>query len=175
MLDDLNKRPNADGQRDAAARTPGQGLPMADREVPIPAATPFEALHRWLDAEGSEAEAARDPEAARFVALWRRMDAEAASRRATRAPRDLTDRIMNALPGAAPLTGRAEMGRAETVRVAATATAAAPRLSIAASAAAEPTTSWWERPMEVSPRTAVLAAAGFTALGFLLNALLRTP
>lgn len=170
MLDDLNKRPNADGQRDAGQRAPDRGSPMADREVPIPAATPFEAMHRWLDAEGTEAEAQQDTESARYVALWRRVDAEAASRRSARAPRDLTDRIMNALPGAAPLSGRAE-----AVRPTAVAAAVAPKLTLASAATAEVAESWWERPIELSPKTAVLAAAGFTAIGFLLNALLRTP
>ncbi|HEX6630134.1 MAG TPA: hypothetical protein VF048_03545 [Gemmatimonadaceae bacterium] len=170
MLDDLNKRPNADGQRDPASRVPGPGSPMADREVPIPAATPFDAMHRWLDAEGSEAEALRDEESARYVALWRRVDTETAGRRSARAPRDLTDRIMNALPGAGPQVGRAELARS-----AATATAAAPRLAIASTPAVERAESWWERPIELNPRTAVLAAAGFTAMGFLLNALLRVP
>jgi hypothetical protein len=170
MLDDLNKRPNADGQRDPASRMPAPGSPMADREVPIPAATPFDAMHRWLDAEGSESEALRDEESARYVALWRRMDAETAGRRAARAPRDLTDRIMNALPGAGP-----QVARAEVARSLATATAVAPKLSLASTATAERTESWWERRMELTPRAAILAAAGFTAIGFLLNALLRTP
>ena len=162
MLDDLKQRPNLDGQRETPSRTPSQGSPMLDREVPIVAATPFEAMHRWLDDDGSEAEAMADAESARYVALWRRVGQETARRRtATVASPDVTDRIMAALPGRAQTAVRADRVAAVSAPIA----AAAP----AAVAAAPEATAWWQRPVELNGATALAAAAGLVALGLVVG------
>ena len=98
MLDDLSKRPNGgDSHRDRAPRTPQPAGPLADREVPLASARPLEAMHRWLDGEGSEADALRG-ESARYVELWRRIEAETERRRHLATPAHLQDRIMLAIP-----------------------------------------------------------------------------
>ena len=173
MLDDLNKRPSGEGQRESA-RTPVPASPMVDREVPIVAATPFEAMHRWLDGEGAEAAALADAESARYVALWRRVGQETASRRSSGLSADFAERVMRALPG-----GDAEPLRADLRMVpAAPALAAAPAVSTAAPAprVAQPTaapSAFWERPLEVNGTTALVAGAALLGLGALLGAALR--
>ena len=56
------------------------------------------AVHAWLDGEGSERAARRDPEAASQVELWKRLESQAARLRETRAPAGFTARILAALP-----------------------------------------------------------------------------
>ena len=75
MMDELSNLPNRDAQHDAPSR-PSGAQPVTDREVPLVSATPFEAMHRWLDGEAREADALADPESARYVALWRRVGQE---------------------------------------------------------------------------------------------------
>jgi hypothetical protein len=115
--------------------------PLADREVPIPGAelggTPA-AVHAWLDGEGSEADARLAD--ARQVALWSRIADETATRRRTLVPAHVQANIMNALPAAAP--ARAVSAQAAPV------TAASGMIAL-------------------SPTSALLAAAGLIALGFL--------
>ena len=173
MLDDLNQRPTRDGQRETPSRTPSSSSPMVDREVPIVAATPFEAMHRWLDGEGSEAEAIADAESARYVALWRRVGEETTRRRAAAGPSaDFTDRLMAALPGAPPETSRVERIVTASAVAAPAPTpvvAAAPAVHVAAPAAS----TWWQRPVEMNPTTALAAAAGLVALGLVLGGAIR--
>ena len=133
MLDDLNDRPSGDGQRAPQPRTPGQGAPMTDREVPIVAATPFEAMHRWLDGEASEAAAQRDAESARYVSLWRHVGQETARARTRSLSPDFADRVMAAIATEEAPAPSAEL---RVVSAAATATVAAP---VAATAAATTT------------------------------------
>ncbi|HEY0972104.1 MAG TPA: hypothetical protein VGE02_14145, partial [Gemmatimonadales bacterium] len=104
MNKDSNMRPGGNGQRELGPtpRVPSQSpAPLADREVPIAAQSPFEAMHRWLDGEMSTAELPQDPETSRHVELWRSLGAEAERRGRERAPADLAARVMAALPGAA--------------------------------------------------------------------------
>ena len=173
MLDDLNDRPSGDAQRDAQPRLPGQGAPMADREVPIVASTPFEAMHRWLDGEGSEAAAQRDGESARYVSLWRTVGQETARGRTRSLSPDFADRVMAAIA-----TEEAPAARAELRVVAATATAAAagieaPRAAapqVAPVAHAAPATAGWlQRPLEINGAMALTMGAGLVAVGALLG------
>jgi hypothetical protein len=178
-MKDSNMRPNGDGQRERelvpSSRVSGQSpMPLADREVPITATTsPFEAMHRWLDGELAEAEAARDPESARYVELWRRVGSETQRHASVRAPSDLSARIMAALPGA---TTASHPQRVVEGRMAAAApVAAAP--AVTRSAAPAPTavapSTWWQRPVEMNATTAMAAAAGLVALGLAVGAALR--
>jgi len=99
MLDDLSKNPNRDERRAPESQPAG---PMADREVPLPAASPaFDTMHRWLDGEATEQEARRS-EGGRYVDLWQRVGEEATERRQLAAPAGLADRIMLALPTETP-------------------------------------------------------------------------
>ena len=161
MMDELSNLPNRDAQHDAPSR-PSGAQPVTDREVPLVSATPFEAMHRWLDGEAREADALADPESARYVALWRRVGQETARRRtATVASPDVTDRIMAALPGRAQTAVRADRVAAVSAPIA----AAAP----AAVAAAPEATAWWQRPVELNGATALAAAAGLVALGLVVG------
>lgn len=100
MLDDLQKRPN-EAQRTPESRADVTG-PVADREVPLSGtAAAYDGLHRWLDGEGTEAEA-RQGKAARAVDLWHKIDDETARRRRLTTPAGLDERIMLALPEHAP-------------------------------------------------------------------------
>ena len=166
MMDELSNLPNREAHQDAPTRTSG-AVPVTDREVPIVSATPFEAMHRWLDGEAREADALADPESARYVALWRRVGQETARRRtATVASPDVTDRIMAALPGRAQTVVRAD----RVAAVAAPVAVAAPAPAAAASADA---TAWWQRPVELSGATALIAAAGLVALGLVVGNAVR--
>lgn len=164
MMDELSNLPNRDAQQDAPSR-PSGAQPVTDREVPIVSATPFEAMHRWLDGEAREADALADPESARYVALWRRVGQETARRRtATVASPDVADRIMAALPGRTHVVERAD-------RVAAV---AAPLAAAPAPVAAAPHAStWWQRPVELNGATALAAAAGLVALGLIVGNAVR--
>jgi hypothetical protein len=163
MMDELSNLPNREAHQDAPSR-PSGAQPVTDREVPLVSATPFEAMHRWLDGEAREADALADPESARYVALWRRVGQETARRRtATVASPDVTDRIMAALPGRPQTAVRAD-------RISAAVAAAAPVAAAPAPAAVAPeATAWWQRPVELNGATALAAAAGLVALGLLVG------
>ena len=166
MLDDLNKDPRGEAQRDGA-RPAGRAAGMADREIPIVSAAPFDAMHRWLDGEGSEAEATRDVESARYLALWRRVGQETARRGSQRLSSDFTSRVMGALPGGTPV-------RADLALVGASAAmASAPTIAVAAPHAAPAATSWWQGHLEVNRVTALAAATGLVAVGLLLGTAFR--
>jgi hypothetical protein len=76
---------------------------------------------------------------ARHVEFWSRINAEVETRRQVRTPVHLQAQIMAALPQATPQL------------------------------APETTTSWWKRPLEVTPMVAAAAAAGLVALGAALG------
>jgi len=78
---------------------------------------------------------------------------------------------MAALPDAAPQT-RAEV-RATASLTLATATVAGPALEMPASPTAQVESSWWQRPVEMNPSVALVAAAGLVALGAVLGSALR--
>ena len=141
MLDDLSKNPNRDERRAPESQPAG---PMADREVPLPAASPaFDTMHRWLDGEATEQEARRS-EGGRYVDLWQRVGEEATERRQLAAPAGLADRIMFALPTETP---RAAM--------------------------ADELAPWWRKNVEVSPAVAAAVGAGLVALGLAIGSKLR--
>ncbi len=178
MNKDSNMRPNGNGQRELGSTPSAPGhrsAPLADREVPIAAQSPFEAMHRWLDGEMSATELSRDPETARHVELWRSLGAETERRGRERAPADLAARVMSALPGAA--TASQPQRVVEASVTAATATVVASRTTVGAAAApaasSVTTSSWWERPIEMNVTTAFAAAAGLVTLGLVLGAVLK--
>ena len=167
MLDDMTRSPGVGAQRDGA-RLAGPAPTMADREIPIVSATPFDAMHRWLDGETSETVAAQDAESARYVALWRRVGDEASRRRADRPSADFASRVMAALPGgAAPM--RADLAMASGPAPTA-AQAVGP--TVAASAHAVPN-AWWQGSLELNLGTALAAGTGLVAVGLLLGAVFR--
>jgi hypothetical protein len=93
-------RPHAPQNRPAGARDSGR---LADREVPIELSRTPDRIHAWLDGELSESDV-RGTESARHLAFWKRLDQDLEVRRMAQAPTDLTERIMAALPTAAPHT-----------------------------------------------------------------------
>ena len=105
MFDDLN--PSA--RRDGIGRTPGQQPPrdgdaLTDREVPLDSNTRLSsAMHAWLDGDAPES-AVRLSDAAseKQVELWKRISAETEGRRQMKTPVYVQERIMAALPQAAP-------------------------------------------------------------------------
>ncbi len=144
MLESQNPQEGAD--RSVAGRDagrPANGAPLADREVPLPGAEAFgttpAAVHAWLDGEASEADARLAD--ARQVALWSRIETETAQRRRMTTPAYVQQRIMDALPEAKPSMATS------------TVTAAATQSS---------------GMIALSPVSAMLAAAGLIAAGFLL-------
>ena len=170
MLDDLNNRPRGDGQREPQPRTPGQGAPMTDREVPIVAATPFEAMHRWLDGEGSEAAAQRDPESARYVSLWRRVGEDTAPARRRSLSPDFADRVMAAIATeAAPSRAELRVVSASATTASAAAIAAPAVVAPTAVPQAAPDAGWLQRPLEINGATALTIGAGLVAVGALLG------
>ena len=75
---------------------------VSDREVPLGLSRTPAAIHDWLDGALPES-AVRKGETARHVEFWSRVGVEAEARRAMRTPAHLTDRIMDAIPQAAPV------------------------------------------------------------------------
>jgi len=145
MLEPRNPNEGADRPglgRDAGR--PNHDAPLADREVPLPGAelgaTPV-AVHAWLDGEASEADARLAD--AKQVALWNRITEETSARRRMTTPTHVHANIMNALPAATP-------------SLATSVSAATAPVAVATGMIA------------LSPVTAVLAAAGLIAVGFLL-------
>ena len=171
MLEDLNKRPSADAQLERASRPEAEAPTMADREVPLLTGNQYAAMHRWLDGEGTVGEVDRG-EAARYVELWRRIGAESERIRHAKAPAGLTDRIMAALPDAAP-QARAEARTQSAPLTLATAAASGAALELPVSPVAPVEHSWWQRPVEMNPGVALVAAAGLIALGAVLGSALR--
>jgi hypothetical protein len=80
-------------------KTPAGAL--TDREVPLDNNRSMAALHAWLDGEGSMA-AVAEGDAQRYVDFWTRLNSETERRRQVKTPVDLQERIMQALPEAAP-------------------------------------------------------------------------
>jgi hypothetical protein len=75
--------------------------PITDREVPLTGQQTPSAIHAWLDGELSES-AVRQSDASRDVDFWLRLDREVQVRRQMTTPVHLHERIMEALPTAAP-------------------------------------------------------------------------
>jgi hypothetical protein len=94
-----------DGGSDELRRSDAGGLsrnpPMADREVPLEGGRPTLIVQQWLDGEATEAAARRAD--AQDVELWQRITEEAERRRRMTTPAPVLDRIMAAIPEAAPV------------------------------------------------------------------------
>ena len=87
-----------DESEDASPPAPGRTRPFADREVPLGPSpmTIADAVHAWLDGEGSE-DSARRFGRAEDVEFWKRLEgAVRAGRRAT-APTGLQARVLDAI------------------------------------------------------------------------------
>ncbi|MFL5578272.1 MAG: hypothetical protein ACJ79S_20150 [Gemmatimonadaceae bacterium] len=100
MFDNLNAqngRENA--RRDGANRTPAEPI-TGDREVPLSQSRTPASVQAWLDGEAEESSLQGGE--ARHVEFWARVNAETARRRQVRTPVDVQQRIMAALPTAAP-------------------------------------------------------------------------
>lgn len=109
MQDDLTSRDGREeANRSRAAETPA-GDPrrptkasdvdrLVDREVPIELTRMPDMVHAWLDGEAPESSV----RGARHVEFWKRLDRDLEIRRHVMAPADMTERIMEALPTAAP-------------------------------------------------------------------------
>ncbi len=169
MLDNLNTHPSTDGQREPQARPSTGRTIVGDREVPINVAGPFEAMHRWLDGEAGETAALHDSESARYVELWRRVGTEINDRRMAAAPAGMVSRVMSAIPGgvaeAAPFAAHVAVADVPVAR---------PAVSVEPSAnTAAPELTFWTRPVELSPATAIAAAAGLVALGLAVGAVIK--
>ena len=92
-----------DGGSDELRRSDGglsRNRPMADREVPLEGGRPALVVQQWLDGEATEAAARRAD--AHDVELWQRISEEAERRRRMTTPAPVLDRIMAAIPEAAP-------------------------------------------------------------------------
>ena len=105
MFDDLN--PSA--RRDGIGRTPGRQQPprdadaLTDREVPLDSNTRLStAMHAWLDGDAAESSLHLSDASEKQVELWKRISAETERRRQMVTPVYVQQRIMAALPEAAP-------------------------------------------------------------------------
>ncbi len=104
MFDDLNPRAGRDG----IGRTPGQqpnrdGDALTDREVPLDSnSTLSVAMHAWLDGDAPEGSLKASDATEKQVELWKRIGAETTVRRQMKTPIHVQQRIMSAVPDAAP-------------------------------------------------------------------------
>ena len=104
MFDDLN--PSA--RRDGIGRTPGQQPPrdadaLTDREVPLDnSARLSSAMHAWLDGDIAESSLLVSDATEKQRELWKRIGTETEKRRQMVTPVYVQQRIMAALPHAAP-------------------------------------------------------------------------
>lgn len=93
------------GGSDELGRSESGGLsrtpPMADREIPLEGGHPALVVQQWLDGEVSETTARRAD--ASDVDLWQRITEETERRRRMTTPAPVLDRIMAAIPAAAPV------------------------------------------------------------------------
>jgi hypothetical protein len=100
MVDNLYPEGDADERRRPDATGTGRNAPLSDREVPIAGGQPVLVVQQWLDGEATEVAARRT--SPKDVELWERINAETERRRRMTTPAPLYDRIMAAIPEAAP-------------------------------------------------------------------------
>jgi hypothetical protein len=141
MHDDLNAQSGPESaDRSSPRETPGPGqrgrqpqsAPLSDREVPIGVARTSDVLHAWLDGEVPES-AVMGTESAQHMEFWKRLDRDLETRRMMQTPVGLQEKIMNALPQAAPASAVAPWwSRPIEVSPVAVAAAAAGLLAIGA-------------------------------------------
>jgi hypothetical protein len=101
MVDNMYPEGGPDETRRPDATTPSRNVPMADREVPLGGGHPALVVQQWLDGEATEAAARRVD--GHEVDLWQRINEETDRRRRMTTPAPLFDRIMAAIPEAAPI------------------------------------------------------------------------
>ena len=127
MFDDLNPRAGRDG----IGRTPGHQPPrdadaLTDREVPLDSNSRLSgAMHAWLDGDASETSLKLSDATDKQVELWKRIGEEANARRQMKTPVHVQQRIMAALPSAAPTRAMPWWRRTMNLSPVAVATAAA--------------------------------------------------
>jgi len=133
MFDNLN----AHNGRDRARRIDASEQsvePLTDREVPIGVSRTPAAVQAWLDGEADESAIAGTD--TRHVEFWARMNAETAHRRQVRTPVEVQQRIMAALPMAAPAAATPWYRKDITMNPAVAAAAAAGLLAVGAAVGA---------------------------------------
>lgn len=133
MFDNLNA-PNGrePARRDGGARQPAE--PLTDREVPLSISRTPATVQAWLD--GEAAESTLQGADARHVEFWARVNAETARRREVRTPVEVQQRIMAALPMAAPAAPTPWYRKEITMNPAVAAAAAASLLAVGAAVGA---------------------------------------
>ena len=132
MFDNLNAHNGRDRARRNDAALPAE--PLTDRAVPIGVSRTPASVQAWLD--GETAESAVEGTDARHVEFWARMNAETSRRRQVRTPVEVQQRIMAALPMAAPAAATPWYRKEITLNPATAAAAAAGLLAVGAAVGA---------------------------------------
>jgi hypothetical protein len=132
MFDNLNAHNGRDRARRNDAALPAE--PLTDREVPIGVSRTPASVQAWLD--GDTAESAIEGTDARHVEFWARVNAETSRRRQVRTPVEVQQRIMAALPMAAPAAAMPWYRKEITMNPAVAAAAAAGLLAVGAAVGA---------------------------------------
>ena len=132
MFDNLNAHNGRDRARRNDAALPAE--PLTDREVPIGVSRTPASVQAWLD--GDTAESAVEGADARHVEFWARVNTETSRRRQVRTPVEVQQRIMAALPMAAPAAAAPWYRKEITMNPAVAAAAAAGRLAVGAAVGA---------------------------------------
>jgi hypothetical protein len=97
MHDNLTPRGGDDQAMGRASSKTGEpATPLTDREVPLPAAAEFVALHAWLDGEVEEMPVSTAA-AARQRDVWRRINEDAARMRRMSPPPFIEQKVMQAI------------------------------------------------------------------------------
>ncbi len=127
MLDNLDpiehRTPPAPKAGESAHR------PITDREVPLTGHHTPAAIHAWLDGELAES-AVRQSDSSRDVDFWLRLDREVQTRRQMTTPDHLYEKIMDALPAAAPSVSEPWWNRSFTLTPAVAIAAAAGAVAV---------------------------------------------
>ena len=100
MVDNMFPEGGADERRRPDTGGTSRNSPMSDREVPLAGGHPGLVVQQWLDGEATDVAARRT--SPKDVELWERINAETERRRRMTTPAPLYDRIMAAIPEAAP-------------------------------------------------------------------------
>ena len=132
MFDNLNAHNGRDRARRNDAALPAE--PLTDREVPIGVSRTPASVQAWLD--GDAAESAVESSDTRHVEFWARVNAETSRRRQVRTPVEVQQRIMAALPMAAPAAATPWYLKEITMNPAVAAAAAASLLAVGAAVGA---------------------------------------
>jgi hypothetical protein len=132
MFDNLNAHNGRDRARRNDAALPAE--PLTDREVPIGVSRTPASVQAWLD--GDAEESAITGTDTRHVEFWARVNTETSHRRQVRTPVEVQQRIMAALPMAAPAAATPWYRKEITMNPAVAAAAAAGLLAVGAAVGA---------------------------------------